>query len=457
MKFVGGIGKFTKFFGKLFLPLTIAITAFEGIKGMIKGFEKEGFIGGVKGLTKGLFKGLIGDFLNFIKDGFAWFSRQLGFERFAKILDSFDFNEVWSKTIDLIYSLPKTIHTWVKNLIGKFSYELTHPGKRWEDSSEYKKSITQTKQRIQNSALDRDTNEPLVVKKREDKKLTLTESMVALLEDISDKIASNVIEPIAKGFGITESWGDPTSSNRSSTKYDYRKNQQSVYNAFRKVGFSDSQAKYITAEVGRENAYNPDYMFGSHKDPANNYLNSGFLSWQKGRQTKLDKFMARKGLLISTGKYKPGQASLDAMAEFTMLEMKNNSEYSRKFLQNPNLSPKAARSFLKNDYLVYGPGQERAEQIYNQMPAFLSDPRYGGNLQSGAYINRGLQKGQEALSIARLQQSGGTRSIVAPVTTTNLQTVNNSNLAVIANIPAYRNTLDDQRLRAINGDFAYAV
>ena len=63
---------------------------------------------------------------------------------------------------------------------------------------------------------------------------------------------------------------------------DNNQNIKKVYSAFIKAGFSPNQAKALTAEVGRENAYQSKYIFGHHTDMANSADNLGFFSWQGG-------------------------------------------------------------------------------------------------------------------------------------------------------------------------------
>ena len=42
-----------------------------------------------------------------------------------------------------------------------------------------------------------------------------------------------------------------------------------VYQSFLNAGLSPQQAAVFSAEVGRENDFNPKYIFGSHGDKAN--------------------------------------------------------------------------------------------------------------------------------------------------------------------------------------------
>lgn len=128
----------------------------------------------------------------------------------------------------------------------------------------------------------------------------------------------------------------------------------SVYNAFTNAGFSSNQAKALTAEVGRENDFREQYVFGSHKDAANRLSNLGFFSWQGNRNTQLYERLKSKGLVDANGNIIKSQESLNEMARFTKYEMESNPSYKRtkeQFLNNPNISKQQAAEVLGNDYI----------------------------------------------------------------------------------------------------------
>jgi hypothetical protein len=87
-----------------------------------------------------------------------------------------------------------------------------------------------------------------------------------------------------------------------------------------KAGFSLQGAIAIGAEIGRENSFRPELIFGSHSDPYNKAHNAGLISWQGNRGDSLRKNM--KGLTNPNGSFKKSQASLDSQAVFLANEMK---------------------------------------------------------------------------------------------------------------------------------------
>ena len=65
-----------------------------------------------------------------------------------------------------------------------------------------------------------------------------------------------------------------------------------VYQAGLNNGLSPNQARAFTAEVGRENDFNPKYIFGEHRD--SNRDNVGIISWNQGRRTNLYRYLQKK-------------------------------------------------------------------------------------------------------------------------------------------------------------------
>ncbi|WEI17153.1 hypothetical protein PY247_11335 [Acinetobacter proteolyticus] len=103
-----------------------------------------------------------------------------------------------------------------------------------------------------------------------------------------------------------------------------------TYQAFINTGmFTDQQARYFTAEVGRENDFRSSKMFGSHADNNNGFTNVGILSWQKDRAKELMSFLSSKGLLDNSGNIKQIQEALDAQALFAGKEVFSKRGYSK--------------------------------------------------------------------------------------------------------------------------------
>ena len=96
----------------------------------------------------------------------------------------------------------------------------------------------------------------------------------------------------------------------------------------------------MTAEiVGRENSFNPDFLFVSHADPKNGATNVGLISWQRIRVKKLIMRLTAKDL-YKNGKKTRSKASLDRMVKYMLSEISSNPAYSKtksEFLNNPKL------------------------------------------------------------------------------------------------------------------------
>nr|DAK61049.1 MAG TPA: putative cytoplasmic protein [Caudoviricetes sp.] len=133
-----------------------------------------------------------------------------------------------------------------------------------------------------------------------------------------------------------------------------------LYSAFRKSGFSDAQSRVLTAEVGRENAWRPDIIFGTHIDPANGATNAGMISWQGGRVKPLLAALQAKGLL-QNGKMVRSPEALQAQTDFIMQEMRSksfgasasNSAAVDRFLNNPNIGMQEGMDLVGQHYIKW--------------------------------------------------------------------------------------------------------
>ena len=172
-------------------------------------------------------------------------------------------------------------------------------------------------------------------------------------------------------------------------------NIKKVYQSFIKAGFSEKQAKALTAEVGRENGYQSKYIFGHHTDMANSADNLGFFSWQGERKKNLLNKLQQKGL-YSNGRISESQESLNTMAEFAKEEMENISSYKKTkegFLKNPNISQAEAAELLGRNYLRWdmdgkyiknvGEHKKRRDKFYSQISGEpYTEQQYADNSQT---------------------------------------------------------------------------
>ena len=106
MKILGGIGKVI---GRLFLPFTIIMTAYDTVKGMLQGFEDDGFLGGLQGAITGFINSVIGAPLDLLKKGVEFILNKFGFENAAEQLEKFSFEDLISRSIDSIFDLFKMV------------------------------------------------------------------------------------------------------------------------------------------------------------------------------------------------------------------------------------------------------------------------------------------------------------------------------------------------------------
>ncbi|EXE96080.1 tape measure domain protein [Acinetobacter sp. 1592897] len=163
------------------------------------------------------------------------------------------------------------------------------------------------------------------------------------------------------------------------------RNMLRVYQAFRNAGLGDKQARVMTAQVGRENDFRNEAMFGSHKDENNGYTNTGFISWQKTRSSKLMQSLQGQGVLDKNGKIQQTQDALDAQAKFLLQEVMTNKSYSKtkSALLNDDLDYRSlekivGKNFIGWDYEGKKLGKDKASQhlakqdsYYNQLNRIL--------------------------------------------------------------------------------------
>jgi hypothetical protein len=126
-----------------------------------------------------------------------------------------------------------------------------------------------------------------------------------------------------------------------------------VYNAAREAGFSENQAKALTAEVGRENDFHEKWIFGLHRDAANKKMNLGMISWQGDRAPKLYAHLDKAGL-IKDGKIVPGKEAMVEQFKFMRNEMATRPEYAatrEQFLNKPDVDYKTAERVLGKNYI----------------------------------------------------------------------------------------------------------
>jgi len=117
-KFAGTVGRVI---GKIFLPVTILMGAFDLITGFIDGFTaKEGntaekvFAGLKEGLAK-LFGNLIGAPLDLLKSGVAWVLKQFGFDETSEALKKFSFKDLIMDIVRAPFNLVEKIVDIITN------------------------------------------------------------------------------------------------------------------------------------------------------------------------------------------------------------------------------------------------------------------------------------------------------------------------------------------------------
>lgn len=160
-----------------------------------------------------------------------------------------------------------------------------------------------------------------------------------------------------------------------------------VYQAGLNNGLSPNQARAFTAEVGRENDFNPRFIFGEHRD--SNRDNVGIISWNQGRRTNLYRYLQKKGISTKNG-IERSQRALDAQMGFAIHEIKTNPSYKatkKLFLNNPNVDYRTAekvlgKNFIRWDYAGNSLGA-KVRAHHNKRDKYYA--QLGGVVKDGGY------------------------------------------------------------------------
>jgi hypothetical protein len=176
------------------------------------------------------------------------------------------------------------------------------------------------------------------------------------------KTLDDVKKYLQTNHNVVSSNKQNNSSNNTVNKIDIKapvapKKDQLVkdtYQLAQAAGFSPAQARALVGEVGRENGFNPNTMFGFHTDQANSKKNGGIFSWQGSRATALEAHMRAKGLVNANGTFKQTNESLQAQFEFLRKEIEANPKWKANFLDKKNITNDEARSALGGAGSVIG-------------------------------------------------------------------------------------------------------
>jgi hypothetical protein len=203
-------------------------------------------------------------------------------------------------------------------------------------------------------------------------------------------IKSGKIKPVIARMQSSEATIQRKAANASQAKVNMNYAQQ-VYASLREHGFSAQQARIMTAEIGRENSFNPDLLFGSHTDPKNGAMNVGLISWQGSRAKKLLALLTSKGL-YKNGKMARSKDSLDTMVEFMLSEISSNPAYSKtknEFLNNPNVDYEKGHNVLGENYIGWSHKDPRYKNGHARRDAYFEQM---ANMEMGYNANR-ISKG----------------------------------------------------------------
>lgn len=115
------------------------------------------------------------------------------------------------------------------------------------------------------------------------------------------------------------------------------------------LGYPDSTRIAMLGNLGRENAWNTNTIFGGHSDPKNAALNRGLFSWQGNRRTQLDNYLAQNG-----GDWTPSEENVRLQTRFLDNELRSQYPKLHNVLSSPDVDiPRASKALRR--YIKYVP------------------------------------------------------------------------------------------------------
>ncbi len=119
---------------------------------------------------------------------------------------------------------------------------------------------------------------------------------------------------------------------------------------FAKLGYNDNARLSLLGDIGRENNWNRQTIFGGHADPANKAFNRGIISWQGARRDNLDNFLKKEGVFG-----KGDDDELRGMARFLDHELQSDKEFQplHEKIKNAKSTYDASENLRK--YIKYVP------------------------------------------------------------------------------------------------------
>lgn len=127
--------------------------------------------------------------------------------------------------------------------------------------------------------------------------------------------------------------------------------QNTLYDEYRQLGWTHEGALTMVAQVGRENAYSPNIIFGTHRDPNPSVRtpNAGMVSWNEARYHAFMRAMSEQGF-VRDGRFVVSEESLRAQARYSDQEMQRSYAASARAVRDPNLRYGDIEPVLSNNY-----------------------------------------------------------------------------------------------------------
>ncbi len=236
-----------------------------------------------------------------------------------------------------------------------------------------------------------------------------------------------IAQPLASNMKSSESPNQKKTANSVPEKGNMYYAQQ-IYNSLREHEFSEQQARIMVAEIGRENSFNPDYLFGTHGDPKNRQPNIGLISWQGDRAKGLIKRLTEKGL-YKNGKITRSKASIDEMVEYMRYEISNISSFSKtknEFLSNPNIAYDKGNRILGTNYIIWRINDPKYKNGHKRRDAFFKQTADMERVYKANRISKKVSQNNQLLRDNIVTQTGNRKYVNVHIQNINVKTSANT-------------------------------
>ena len=287
-------------------------------------------------------------------------------------------------------------------------------------------SPTRSKTQVESKTLAKNKTLP------QSKELTRNKTSAQQKIPVKSKISiQSTLQTLDKTLASNMKSSESTNQKKTANSVPAKGNMyyaQQIYNSLREHDFSEQQARIMVAEIGRENSFNPDHLFGTHGDPKNRQPNIGLISWQGDRAKGLIKRLTEKGL-YKNGKITRSRASIDEMVEYMRYEISTISKFSKtknEFLRNPNIAYDKGNRILGTNYIIWRINDPKYKNGHKRRDAFFKQTADMERVYKANRISKKVSQNNQLLRDNIVTQTGNRKYVNVHIQNINVKTSANT-------------------------------